>query len=207
MFENNIDKLIEAISTQNIILISRLKNDYTVDNHHQTTAVFEFIPVKIIYHRGAFLIAGFLKSNTAEIVLYEISQLEEFTIRKEKFNLKDLSKTLNDELDNRFGITKNIDDKVYDIKLEFTNITGSLVRKYTWHHSQKFILYEGNYIMTLKCGINRELLGWIFQWMYNVRILEPQQLIDVYKNSLVEMQSNRNLHTALKYKNIFEPKL
>ena len=205
LFDKNIDVLIEAITTQKVILINKLKNDYTVDNYNQTIEIIEFIPLKIIYHRGAFLVAGFVKTNLYEIVIFEISQLEEFRIRNEKFNYKLLHKTLELELKKRFGITKNIDAEIYDIKLEFTNITGSLVKKYTWHETQKFKLENGNSIMTMKCGINRELLGWIFQWMYNVRILEPQILIDKFEETSKLIEKRQKNYPAFKYHNIFEP--
>lgn len=60
--------------------------------------------------------------------------------------------------------------------------------------------------MTIKCGINRELLGWLFQWMYNVRILEPAILQKYHDKTLDEMIVNRKSKKSLVYRNIFEPK-
>ena len=136
--------------------------------------------------------------------MFENDQQILLKIQDKTFDNKQLLKDLQELLNNRFGITKNIDDKIYDIKLEFTNVTGSLVQKYTWHHSQKFILHEGNYIMTMKCGINRELLGWIFQWMYNVRILEPLVLTEYYSASIKKMNTIDS-SLAFVYNNIFKP--
>ena len=136
-------------------------------------------------------------------MLFEISRLVKVKIDDKTFDKKQLLKDL---LDNRFGITKNMDDKVYNIKLEFTNITGSLVQKYTWHHSQKFELQNGNHIMTLRCGINREFMGWIFQWMYNVRKMEAQALINSYNVCLNDIKFCQNSQNPLVYHNHFEPK-
>ena len=59
--------------------------------------------------------------------------------------------------------------------------------------------------MTVYGGINRELIGWLFQWMYNVRIIEPQILVDKYDQALKEMVATRNGSRPFKYRNIFEP--
>ena len=208
IFNKNIDALVSAITNHYFILLDELKNDFTVDNHNLTTKVFEFAPLKIIYHRGAFLVAGFQKENLKEIVIYEVGQITKLKIQKVKFNFKSLIIVLNKELDKRFGITKNIDNEVYKIQLEFTNITGSLVKKYFWHHSQKFIQKSsnGNVIMSIESGINRELLGWIYQWMYNVKIIEPQILIDLYKETHNRIKDNLEENKPFVYKNIFEPK-
>ena len=207
VFDKNIDKLIFAITNHRYIIIDDLKNDYTVDNHNQTTKIIKFAPVKILYHRGAFLLAGFNHLNFKEIVIYEIGQLTKIKLQKETYNFKLLSRCISYELMKRFGITKNINNEVYDIKLEFTNITGSLVKKYFWHESQQFTqkTTNGNVIMTLQCGINRELVGWIFQWMYNVRILEPAILKEYYAKTLDEMIVNNRNNKAFVYRNIFEP--
>ena len=96
--------------------------------------------------------------------------------------------------------------KIYNIKIEFTSVTGALVSKYFWHHSQHFEKNKGNHILTMKCGINRELLGWIFQWMYNIRIVEPAILKEYYDKALDEMIVNRKNNIPFVYRNIFEPK-
>ncbi|MNG35937.1 hypothetical protein D3C85_1814520 [compost metagenome] len=59
--------------------------------------------------------------------------------------------------------------------------------------------------MTMKCGINRELVGWIFQWMYNVRIIEPVILQDYYNQTLRKITGNGKSEKHLVYDNIFEP--
>ena len=206
LFDKNIDSIIEAIALHKIIKIIELINDYSVDNSKQTIAKIIFLPIKIIYHRGAFWVAGYAKTNINEIAIFEISQLKKVEIQDENFINDNFTEKLDNELSNRFGITKNIDNKVYDIKLEFTNITGSLVQKYSWHHSQKFNLIGGNHTMTLHCGINRELMGWIFQWMYNVRIVEPQILIDKFDETLKLIQKRQKNDAGFTYFNIFEPK-
>lgn len=205
VFNANIDDLIWAITNKKHIHILELINDYTVDNHVFKTEKIDFAPVSILYHRGTFLVAG-IENHKQEIVIYEIGQLKKIKILSKGYNYEQLSKKIKTELDKRFGITKNINDEVYDIKIEFTSVTGALVSKYFWNHSQHFEKKKGNHIMTMKCGINRELLGWLFQWMYNIRIIEPLILQEYYDKTLDEMIANRKTKKPLVYRNIFEPK-
>lgn len=51
--------------------------------------------------------------------------------------------------------------------------------------------------MTMHCGINRELVGWIFMWMTNVRVLNPpvlrQILLDKYREVLDDYATEKPL--------------
>lgn len=205
IFNTNIDELIWAVTNRKHIKIIELINDYTVDNHQFKTNSIDFAPVSVMYHRGAFLVSG-IESNNQEVVIYEIGQLKKIELLEKGYNYEQLSKRMKTELDKRFGITKNINNETYEMKIEFTSVTGALVSKYFWHHSQHFEKKSGNWIMTMKCGINRELLGWLFQWMYNIRIIEPQILQEYYDNTLDEMIDNRKNKKSFVYRNIFEPK-
>ena len=55
--------------------------------------------------------------------------------------------------------------------------------------------------MKFESGINRELIGWIFQWMGNVRINSPKKLIDLYKEQLIIMHHNYTNAKAFQYNN------
>jgi predicted DNA-binding transcriptional regulator YafY len=205
VFNQNIDDIIWAITHKKHIQITELIDDYTVDNYVFKTDKIDFAPVFIVYHRGAFLVSG-VENHQKEVVIYEIGQLKKIQILDKGYNYEVLSKKIKKEMVNRFGITKNINNEVYDIKIEFSSVTGALVSKYFWHHSQHFKKKNGNYIMTIRCGINRELLGWLFQWMYNIRIIEPAILQEYYDKTLDEMIVNRKKEKALVYRNIFDPK-
>ncbi|HAT77433.1 MAG TPA: hypothetical protein DCS19_11555 [Flavobacterium sp.] len=205
IFNQNIDDIIWAIIHKKHIQITELIDDYTVDNYVFKTNKIDFAPVFIVYHRGTFLVSG-VENHQKEVVIYEIGQLKKIQILDKGYNYEVLSKKIKIEMANRFGITKNINNEVYNIKIEFTSVTGALVSKYFWHHSQHFEKKNGNQIMTMRCGINRELLGWIFQWMYNIRIIEPTVLLEYYDKTLDEMLANRKKTKALVYRNIFEPK-
>ena len=59
--------------------------------------------------------------------------------------------------------------------------------------------------MKMHCGINRELVGWIFRWMSNVKIIGPKKLKDLYLQQLNIINKNYSNNASLNYSNIFKP--
>jgi hypothetical protein len=75
--------------------------------------------------------------------------------------------------------------------------------RHFWHSSQSFKEQNGKIIMYLHCGINRELIGWLYMWMYNVRVVEPQILKDYYTKALKKITQVNNEVQPLVYQNVF----
>lgn len=117
--------------------------------------------------------------------------------------LVERSKMFNEELNKRFGVTKNINNHTYKIVLEVSSVLAGFIKNHHWHSTQKFFKKNGNTIMHLECGINRELLGWLFQWMYNIRVIEPEILKFYYNKTIKEIQNNNNSKATLVYRNLF----
>jgi len=188
-FENAILKIYQAIVNGFRIHVQEILQDVTNENPNRKKSYTELIPLKIIFHRGDFYVAVIERNK---LVVYEIAQFKEIDILDKKFSA---SKYINqlEELKHRFGVSKNIDDKIYTIKLQFSDSTGSFIEKMQWHETQIVQKIKNNYILTLNCGINRELVGWIFQWMHNIKILEPPELIDIYQQTLKEIEANKNV--------------
>lgn len=204
-FNKVVDILLKAIRESVYIKIDKIIQDFTGTgiNMKSDKLNVKFAPVAVVYHRGDFFIQGV---ENKKVVVYEIGQFQNIKLLQDGFIRDKYKKRVERELEKRFGITENINDEVHDITLEFSSITGALVSKYHWHESQIFIKKNNNWIMTMKCGINRELVGWIFQWMYNVHIIEPAILKEYYDKTLDEMIVNRKNKKPLVYRNIFEPK-
>ena len=191
-----------AIEGSKSIIVSNLINDETGDNYNFTTTNISFIPLKIIYHRNSLYVGGY--NNKKNIVqIFGINQLQNITLSKAYKNKTELSDVLQTELMARFGVSKNIDSHVYDIKIEMSSVLAGFIKNHFWHHSQKYTKRNNNLILNLKCGINREMLGWLFQWMYNIRVIEPPILKEYYEKTLHEIQKNVTSKYPLVYKNIF----
>ncbi len=165
---------------------------------------FKFNPLKIIYHRGCFFVAGVIPA-TKQCLVLDLNQVMGYKLTNDKFPVKQSQSLIESNLKNRFGISNNIDEKVYTVVLEFNAFTGKYVQNFFWHHSQQFEeLPGGNWKLTLKCGLNRELLGWIYQWMADVKIISPAALIAIYSQQLKLIKKAQ--HSDSFYSNITQPK-
>lgn len=203
--EDTIRKIETHIIENDSILIKQLNYDSTGDNHLFTQRIIYFKPIELLLHRGSIYLGGF-NIRKKNIQFFEINQIKEFEVLKNKLKNLEINDFYESELNSRFGISKNIDDKIYTIKLEFSSVTGNFIMNHFWHNSQSFKVKKGKVIMTLKCGINRELIGWIFYWMYNVKIIEPPILIDYYQKTLDEINILNSNNHPLVYRNIFNKK-
>ncbi len=200
--EAHLELIQNAIQTGHVIQIGKLKNDETGDNYSFSTKHIKIIPVRIIKHRNSFFIGGFNKKENS-IVFYSIRQLDKLKTLAEKCSPDLYQAQLGQELHSRFGITKNINAEIYTIKIEIANVLSDFLENHFWHPTQHFSKKRGKTILTLQCGINRELIGWLFQWMYNIKIIEPLHLRDYYEKALFEISAVNQGRRPLVYRNIF----
>jgi len=193
-FQEKFNQIIWSVSNHRSVDIISCIGD-SVSMYRSMTFPFAFHPLKVLYHRGGFFIAGIIESSKRCLVL-DLYQISAFKLSNQSFPFKKEMSILNRNLKDRFGVSQNINDDVYDITIEFASLTGEFVKAHIWHHSQMFeLLSSGNLRMHLKCGINRELIGWIYMWMGHARIIQPQILKDYHMeqmNSIREVnQSDR----------------
>ncbi len=199
-------KLIQtAIKEQKRLKIKLIKDDETSQNLDVDTENVVVCPVKIVYHRNSYYLACF-NAELNEVEVFGLRQLKKIETGKTFNDFKVLEEKVKEELKTRFGVTKNINDKVYDIEIKFTPVLGRFIENHHWHDSQKIKSVNGDYILYLKCGINRELMGWLFQWMYNVKIAKPLLLKQLYKKTLKESEMLTKDKTPFVYRNIFTKK-
>jgi predicted DNA-binding transcriptional regulator YafY len=212
-FERKYTSKFNAITEDIIWSIANNKIIEIIDIYGDATAVTNDItyPIKLkalllVYHNGAYYTAGFTEKKNNFITI-DLSKIIDYSITNQTFAHKKALPLAKAELQKRFGLTGNIDNEVYDIELEFSSITGEFLSHYHWHESQTIaVLKNGNYRMKMQCGINRELFGWIFRWMGNVKIIGPKKLKDLYLEQLTIMNKNYSNNQSLKYTNIFKPK-
>lgn len=210
-YHQNLDvkkvKALEGIETaiyqRKTLEIELVKDDETGHNLDLDASKLIVCPVKLILHRASYYLAC-MNCKTKTVEVYGIRQLVQINLSKSFSDFKNMKNAVDQELNKRFGVTKNIDDQVYDIEIEFTSATGRFIEDHHWHSSQKITKTNGTYLMTMHCGINRELMGWLFLWMYNVRIIRPKILKSLYKQTLQECESTLKEQTPFVYRNIFK---
>ncbi|QTY26775.1 WYL domain-containing protein [Flavobacterium sp. CS20] len=202
----NLELIQTAIKEQKRLKIKLIKDDETSDNLDVDTENVVVCPVKMVYHRNSYYLACF-NAELKEVEVFGLRQLKNIELGKPFNNFKLLENQVKKELKTRFGVTKNINNKVYDIEIKFTPVLGRFIENHHWHESQKFKSVNGDYILYLKCGINRELMGWLFQWMYNVKIVKPLLLKQLYKKTLKESELIIKDQNPFVYRNIFTDKV
>lgn len=199
----NLSVIEQAILNNKNIIIQSIKNDETGDNANFVSEDFSFYPLQIINHRETNYIGGWNPKKKL-VQIFGINQLTNIVQGTTTFSAKTLKIVFEDEFKKRFGVTKNINDEVYKIKIEMSTVLADFIKSHYWHESQKFTRKNNIVILHLKCGINRELIGWLFQWLYNIRIIEPKILEDYYQKTIDEIQKNSTSDKMLVYRNIFE---
>lgn len=182
-----IEDLIWGIQNNRMIIIEEDRIDAT-----NFMATIEGLPVKmspieLLFHRGRIFLSGWSEEN--QLLTFGLDKTFKFTLTNDTFNRKKILAGYRKNLDKLFGISKPIDDKVYDVQLEFTSGYGEGMKTYSLHHSQKWEkLANGNYMLHLKCAITRELVGFISYGLDKVKVHQPKILIDLiiqkYRDSL-----------------------
>ena len=199
-----LDDCIWSIQNKREMQLIDVSYDYTsISSHVEFPQIF--LPVQILYHRGVVHVSGFLKENN-QLLILGLEQIQKYKLTNDLFENGNFVQILQMELSKRFGITQNIDNKIYDIEIEFTERTGNFVSKQFWNTTQEFERLENNnFIMKMHCGINRELIGWIFQWMSNAKVIKPEILKDMVVNKYSEMVQLYEEDAAMVSNNSFRP--
>ena len=202
-FNQMSEDIIWSIANNKIIEIINIYGDAT-NVSSDITYPFKLKPLLLVYHNGAYYMAGFIVKKNIFITI-DLSKIVAYNITNQTFAYKESLPLAKAELQKRFGLTANIDNEIYAIELEFASITGEFISHYNWHATQSFTqLKNGNYRMKMHCGINRELFGWIFRWMGNVKIVGPKKLKDLYLQQLEIINKNYSSEQRLYYSNIFK---
>ncbi len=182
-FHHKLNQVLWSVSNHRIMEILSCTGD-SVSMYRSLTFPFIFHPLKIVYHRGSFFVAGIVESSK-RCLLLDLYQISEIKLTNQSFPFKKELSIIDKNLKARFGVSQNINDEVYDVVLEFASLTGEFVKAHTWHHSAKYqTLANGNLRMHIECGINRELIGWIFMWMGHVKIIQPEILKEYHREQL-----------------------
>ncbi len=200
-----IEELIWAIQNKRKIILSKIYFDSGVQ-HGSIQNGDLVLPLALKLHRGILQLCCIIERlNILYILSYDT--LINFESTNDTFNPKKYSKLLAEYFITHFGITQNINDKVYKIALEFSKGTGVFVKQFFWHSTQQWTtLKNGNHLLKLHCGLSRELVGWIFQWMSNVQVCTPKLLKDMVIAKYRECLDINYSQEKVKYNNSFSAK-
>jgi hypothetical protein len=137
-----------------------------------------------------------LGKTNEQFLIFALDKSLKFSLTNISFDRKKLTKNYSEKFEKRFAISDPINDKVYNIKLEFTKGYGESFQTYYWHHSRKWkLLKNGNYILELRCSIGRELIGFIAAELDKMKVHSPKILKElmVKKFKLSALVNERDL--------------
>lgn len=128
-------------------------------------------PYGLALYEGAWILIGYchLKDKVRHFALDRILDLKEKWLY---FEPKD-----NFSLEGHFSHSWGIyDDDVVDVTVRFSaQVADYITRKDKWHSSEKRkILPDGSVELTFKVSGVREIKRWIYTWIPNVEVIEPE---------------------------------
>ncbi len=184
----HLDDLLWALQNKRAIQITANQVNSSNINFDKYPFPLQFWPVEMLFHHGQVYVAG-LAATTGELLIYLVNEHLEFELTNDVFNRRKYYKKYKDQADIRFGITQPIDDKVYNIEIEFSEGYGLAAQKNFLHHTATWKkLKNGNYMLEMKCCITRELIGFLGFSLDKVKVHQPETLKDLiikkYKDSL-----------------------
>ena len=184
--QQHLDTLIWAMQHSRKLKIIDVEQDtrHLAPMHNMPVVM---LPMQILYHNGGIYILLLIESSL-ELVIYDLARIKQFDILENIFSTSKFMDHFYAESSKRFGIEPNLDDTVYDIKLEFSSRAGTFMSNRYWHCTQRFNQKAtGKWEMRMNTGVNTELVDWIFGWGNQVKVLAPGLLQDKLKEKLVTM--------------------
>jgi predicted DNA-binding transcriptional regulator YafY len=144
-------------------------------------------PLELVFHGGRVHLGG-LTVTFNEFVLFAIDKTFCFQLNSETFNRKRFISSYNETFDRLFGIAAPRTNRVYNIKLEFTESYGNSAKNFFFHHSQKWRqLKNGNYMFELRSTLGREIFGFLGLSLDKVKVHQPKILKDILVKKMRQM--------------------
>ena len=184
--QQNLDTVIWAMQHSRKLKVLEIEPDLK----NESTLPFlptVMLPMQVLYHNGSIYLL-LLIENTLELGIYDLAKFKEFDILESIFSAPKFIDHFCAESNKRFGVEQNVDNKVYNVVLEFSEKTGAYISNRFWHCTQRFRQKpSGKWEMQMNTGINHELVDWIFGWGNQVRVQSPELLQEKLKEKLVTM--------------------
>lgn len=153
------------------------------------------LPIELLFHRGRVHLTS-IEAQRHKLLIFTVDKSLKFDLTNDIFNRKKYLKTYNDQLNARFGIADSINNKIYNIKIEYSTEYGLSLKNFHLHKSAEWKkIKNGNFMLEMKCGINRELVGLIAQGLDKVKVHQPKILKDLILKKLkdsVELYQGQN---------------
>jgi hypothetical protein len=193
-----LEEMMEAIQSHRKIRVDEFTWDVKFLPEGFETAMM-VLPLRLLHHFGLIYVCVYVE-EIDKISILPITGIISMSVTTFTFAPAQFYCRLKQYLDTTFGIIANYDDTVYNIEIEFTGTTGHYIEVMNWHSSQSFEhTTNGNIILRLRCGINRELIGFVLYYLNNARVLKPAKLKGMVVEKLKQTLNNYSPENELVY--------
>lgn len=174
-----IEDLVWALDNKRVVIIESITVNPANIHFNGHAFPIKMYPLEMIFHRGRAYISGVCCDDN-KVMTFAIDPDFKFTLTNERFNRKKIQGDYYQKIESLFGISDPMDDKIYNIEVEFTAGYGRSWMNYFWHQSQKWQrLPNGNYMLYLRCSIGRELIGFLAYGLDKIKVHQPKVLKDL----------------------------
>lgn len=156
---------------------------YSAIHSGEKTEARRVDPYGLVYYEGSWILIGWchLRQEIRHFALDRIQSLKETNFY---FKPKD-DFSLEEHMSRSWGIW---DAEPVEVKVRFSaKVTDHITRKPKWHKSEKrVVLPSGEVELTLIVAGTPEIKHWIYSWVPNVKIIEPEWLRKELRKELAE---------------------
>lgn len=142
-------------------------------------------PLELMFCHGRVFICG--ATDTKQQINFVLDDTLQYSLTNKTFNRKKYYTNYKNAVDNMFGISDTINNKVYHIKLEYTDNYALATKKFVLHNSQKWeLLKNGNYMLHLHCSIGRDVVSLVAAGLDKIKVHSPKILKDFINKKYAE---------------------
>ncbi len=138
-------------------------------------------PYHAVIHQGAWYILGFCHNNE-EVRIFNLARMKDAELTGREFSVPedfDPDNLLRKSFDIYMG------GETQTVKIQFLQEVVPYIRERRYHQTQSIQEYEdGSIIFSAEINNLTGIIPWIFSWGPNAIILEPQELIEAFRNDL-----------------------
>ena len=184
--EGIVEKILKAIKN-NYLLDFNYFSKWEPEERHR-----KVMPFQLVFDDGSLYLYGASKNpRVPGPRLYKLSKMHALELVKSRtFELPAKFRFREDFEEGRFGAFQY--DEAYDFKIEFSGEARSLVRECVWADNQK--IEENQQADTTTISFTSSQWIPIFRWLLsfgeNARPLEPDWLVEQWKESIKKMYKN-----------------
>lgn len=147
---------------------------------HRATEEYLFDPYTLLFFSNSLYLGGYAHNRHA-LRLFLLDRLESVEVLEDRFEVPE-EYAPEDLTGSAFGL---IEGESFELQVEFGPEVAHLVRERRWHPSQKVVEGEDGWLrLTMQASGEKEILAWLYSYLPQVRVVEPETLRKAFRDGL-----------------------